>query len=70
MNATLLIVLLVGFPVVSFGYTDPGTGVFLLQSLIAGSVGIIYSFRKAISRLLFRHAEEPVQKSEQTPEQQ
>ncbi|MBV6434586.1 MAG: hypothetical protein IANPNBLG_04845 [Bryobacteraceae bacterium] len=70
MNATLLVVLLVGFPVSGFGYTDPGTGVFLLQSLIAGSLGVVYSFRKAISRLLFRRAEEPVQKPGQAPEQQ
>jgi hypothetical protein len=66
MNGILMLGLLVGFPVLCFGYTDPGTGVFLLQSLIAGSLGVIYSFRKALYRLFHRAAEQPLEKADQT----
>jgi len=35
-------------------YIDPGSGALLWQALIAGSVGVVYHFRRAIQAILTR----------------
>lgn len=41
----------IGMPI---AYIDPGTGSFLLQSAIAGAIGVFFYFRTAIKRLVNR----------------
>jgi hypothetical protein len=38
----------------TIAYIDPGTGSFLLQSAIAGAIGVFFYFRAAIKRLVDR----------------
>ncbi len=38
----------------TIAYIDPGTGSFLLQSAIAGAIGVFFYFRSAIKRLVDR----------------
>lgn len=44
--------LLVGIPVIAYGYTDPGTGAFAFQALFAVAMGAIWTARKAIRQAL------------------
>ncbi|MBY0506461.1 MAG: hypothetical protein K2X03_21260 [Bryobacteraceae bacterium] len=49
-----LALILAGFPAVLSAYTDPGTGMLLWQSLLAVSVGLVFSTRRALARLFRR----------------
>jgi hypothetical protein len=40
-----LTLLLVGLPCVLYGYIDPGSGSFLIQSLLAGLLGLSFTFK-------------------------
>ena len=47
---------------ITVGYIDPGTGSFLLQTAIAGVIGVFFYFRAAVKRvvsLLFRRKGSP-----------
>jgi hypothetical protein len=39
---------------ITVAYIDPGTGSFLLQSAIAGVIGVFFYFRAAIKRVANR----------------
>lgn len=41
-------------PTALFAYTDPGTGMLLWQSLLAVSVGFLFSARRVLARVFRR----------------
>ena len=45
----LFIVLLIATQSRVYAYTDPGSGTLLWQMLIAGSVGVMFYFRRLVS---------------------
>ncbi len=46
-----LVLVLVGFPSVSYAYLDPGTGSVLLQALIGGFFAVLFFFRTFSQRI-------------------
>ena len=40
-----LVLLLAGLPCALYGYIDPGSGSFLIQSLLAGLLGLSFTFK-------------------------
>jgi hypothetical protein len=51
--------LLLGLPLVAYGYTDPGTGIFLYQAIIATVVGAGWTARRFLSRLIGKIQNQP-----------
>ena len=54
-----LVLLLVGLPCALFGYIDPGSGSFLIQTLLAGVLGLSFtlkSFWRTLKGRLARNA--------------
>jgi hypothetical protein len=49
----LVMVLLVsvGFEATARAYIDPGTGSFALQALVGAALGVVFYFRRALSKL-------------------
>ena len=43
---------LVVIPPAHAAYVDPGSGAFLMQALLAGALGTVFYFRRALGRLL------------------
>ena len=59
MRKDLTLALLLALPTGLFAYTDPGTGVFLYQAMAASLVGVVWTARRFISRILARGAGKP-----------
>lgn len=53
---TQLLVSLLGLPLAMYGYTDPGTGVFLYQAILATVVGAGWSARRFLTRWFGKNA--------------
>lgn len=56
MQKQMIIALLLAAPSAAYGYTDPGTGVFLYQAMVATLVGVGWTARRFVGRLLGRGA--------------
>jgi hypothetical protein len=54
MTKTTTAFLLLGVPFAAYGYTDPGTGVFLYQAILATVVGAGWTARRLLTRLFSR----------------
>ena len=50
-----LILMLGGSPAVLMAYTDPGTGMLVWQSVLAVSIGFLFTTRRFVARLFKRH---------------
>ena len=59
MIKNLTLALLLAVPTGLFAYTDPGTGVFLYQAMAASLVGVVWTARRFISRLMGSGASKP-----------
>ncbi len=56
MIRTLGVALMVaGNPSVLMAYADPGTGMLIWQSVIAISVGFLFTTRRVVARVFKRH---------------
>lgn len=52
-TTAILLGLLLLLPNRASAYTDPGSGAFLLQTLVAGFTGLAFYFRRFLMRLLY-----------------
>ena len=59
MRTQTITTLLLGLPLAAYGYTDPGTGVFVYQAIMAAMVGAGWAARRFIARLMGRTANRP-----------
>jgi hypothetical protein len=57
---TNTLVILLGLPLAAYGYTDPGTGIFLYQAIIATLVGTGWTARRFITRLFTKDGSDKV----------
>lgn len=54
---TVTFLCMLAVPTAAFGYTDPGTGIFLYQALAATVAGALWAARRFLTRLLGRGTE-------------
>ncbi len=50
-----LSLLLAGTPASLMAYTDPGTGMLLWQSVMAVSIGFLFTTRRVLAKVFRRH---------------
>jgi hypothetical protein len=56
MHRTLnLLIVAAGCPTVLMAYTDPGTGMLVWQSILAVSVGFLFTTRRLLARVFKRN---------------
>jgi len=54
MRNCLILSLLLGVPGAAYGYTDPGTGIFVYQAIMATVLGGAWAVRRAIGRIFHK----------------
>ena len=54
MNMATTSLFLLAVPAAAYGYTDPGSGIFLFQAMTAALFGYGFMARRAMRRLLGR----------------